>query len=207
MFQRKPTVKETVRTGQRDIARSVRDLDKEAQGLKREEARLRTNIKVELKKGNRAAATQMAKSLVRLQVQQTKLRASKDRISGVGTSLRVQQATSASAGAMAVAGSAVQAMNKSANPEQMLRDAQAFSRENARMDIAADMVGDALDDTFSDDEEEADYAINQVMDEIGIDLSAQLKSAPRSKAPPTAATAVAADDEDAEMRKLLASLK
>lgn len=68
-------------------------LDKEAQELKREEAKLRRDIKVELKKGNQSTAKQMAKSLVRLQAQQTKLQAGKDRINGVGTSLRVGTST------------------------------------------------------------------------------------------------------------------
>lgn len=50
----------------------------------------------------------------------------------------------------------------------------------------------------------------QVMEEIGIDLSAQLGShaAPRSRVPGrTAAPAAAAPDEDAELRSMLASLK
>lgn len=214
MFKRQPTatVKETVRTGQRDIAKAVRGLEKESRDLKRQEALLRRDIKADLKRGNQATARQKAKSLVRLQAQQAKLQAGRDGINTVGTSLRVQQTTAASAAAMAVAGSAMQAMNQTANPESMLRDAQAFSRENARMDMAGEMVGDALDDAFSDDEEEADSAVAQVMEEIGIDLSAQLgaHAAPRARvagraaAPPAAA---AAADEDAELREMLASLK
>lgn len=202
MFQRKINVKDVVRNGQRDIAKSVRGLDKELQELKREEVKLLHGLKVEAKKGNRETAAQMAKSVVRLREQQKKLQANKGQISGVGTSLRVQQATAASAGAMATAGSAVQAMNKSADPQKMMRDAEAFSRENARMNMASDFIDDAFDDLASDNEEEADETVNQVLDEIGIDLKAQLKAAPRGRA--AAATAPAA--EEAELNKLLARL-
>lgn len=47
------------------------------------------------------------------------------------------------------------------------------------------------------------------MEEIGIDFSAQLGAAlpPRSKVPLAAAAPAAADDEDAELCRMLASLK
>ena len=60
-------------------------------GLKREEAQLIREIKAEAKKNNTAGAKAMAKSLVRLRGQMTKLLAAKGQLKGVQTQITVRR--------------------------------------------------------------------------------------------------------------------
>ena len=60
-------------------------------GLKREEAQLIREIKAEAKKNNTAGAKAMAKSLVRLRGQMTKLLAAKGQLKGVQTQITVSR--------------------------------------------------------------------------------------------------------------------
>lgn len=63
-------------------------------------------------------------------------------------------------------------MNRSMNLPALQRIAMEFERENDIMDQRQEMMDDAIDDvTGLDDEEETDEVVNQVLDEIGIDLS------------------------------------
>ena len=43
------------------------------------------------------------------------------------------------------------------------------------MDQRQEMMADAVDDAFEDEEEESDEIVNQVLDEIGIDLSQSVR--------------------------------
>ena len=51
-----------------------------------------------------------------------------------------------------------------------------FERENDMMEHRQEMMDDAIDNTFEDEEEESDEIVNQVLDEIGIDLSQSVGS-------------------------------
>ena len=63
-------------------------------------------------------------------------------------------------------------MNRSMNLPALQRIAMEFERENDIMDQREEMMGDAIDDvTGLDDEEETDEVVNQVLDELGLDLS------------------------------------
>jgi division protein CdvB (Snf7/Vps24/ESCRT-III family) len=65
------------------------DLERELVDLKREEAKLVRDIKAAAKVGNQAGMRVLAKSLVRLRGQQTKLHASIAQLRGVKTSITV----------------------------------------------------------------------------------------------------------------------
>ena len=54
-------------------------------------------------------------------------------------------------------------MNRNMNLPAIQRIAMEFERENDMMDQRQEMMDDAIDDTFEDEE--------QVLDEIGVDLS------------------------------------
>lgn len=71
------------------------ELDREIMALKREEAKLVRSIKLEAGKGNNAGARELAKSLVRMRQQQTRLQSSKAQLSGVSNNIRVHYLTTA----------------------------------------------------------------------------------------------------------------
>ena len=69
-------------------------------------------------------------------------------------------ATHTVAGAMGSASGVMAAVNRTADPIRMQQTMAAFARENERMDLAGEMMDDALEG--NDDEEEADEVVDQV---------------------------------------------
>eukprot|EP00891_Asterochloris_glomerata_P001898 jgi/Astpho2/1898/Aster-00417 len=175
--------REQVRESNRDIGRGVRDIDRELMGLKREEAQLIREIKAEAKKNNTAGAKSMAKNLVRLRGQMTKLLAAKGQLKGVQTQITTAAATSRVGTSMATATKAMQAAGIASDPRKVQQTMMEFSKENAKMEAAQEMIGDTLDDALDDDEmeEETDNVVSAVLDEIGVDLGATMGAAPRTK--------------------------
>lgn len=63
-------------------------------------------------------------------------------------------------------------MNRSMNLPALQRIAMEFEKENDIMDQRQEVMDDAIDDvTGLDDEVESDEVVNQVLDEIGVDMS------------------------------------
>ena len=68
-------------------------------------------------------------------------------------------------------------MNKMMNPQQVAKTMQEFDMANTKMEMTEEMMNDTLDDILadSDDEQEQDAVVNQVLDEIGIEISGKVK--------------------------------
>ena len=68
-------------------------------------------------------------------------------------------------------------MNKMMNPQQVAKTMQEFDMANTKMEMTEEMMNDTLDDILadSDEEEEQDAIVNQVLDEIGIEISGKVK--------------------------------
>lgn len=73
LFGKKPTPREVARDSKRDVQRNVRDVDREIATLRREETKLVGEIKKAAKAGNEAGTRILAKQLVRLRGQITKM--------------------------------------------------------------------------------------------------------------------------------------
>ena len=67
-------------------------------------------------------------------------------------------------------------MNKMMNPQQVAKTMQEFDMANTKMEMTEEMMNDTLDDILadSDEEEEQDAIVNQVLDEIGIEISGKV---------------------------------
>ena len=79
--------------------------------------------------------------------------------------------------AMAETSKTMTNMNKLMNPQQVAKTMQEFDVANTKMGMTEEMMNDALDDmlTESGDEEEGDAIVNQVLDEIGIEISDKVR--------------------------------
>lgn len=75
---------------------------------------------------------------------------------------------------------AMGAMNRGLNLPQIQRIMNEFEKESATMDMKEEMMSDAVDDVMDDEledeEEEGDKILKQVLDEIGVDLSQQVRT-------------------------------
>lgn len=205
-FAKKPSVREQLRESKREMTTATRGIEREVMTLQSEEKRLVLEIKRTAKSGNEAGTRSLAKELVRLRNQITKLQSSRAQLRGVSSHAQAMHANVAVAGALRGAGKTMAAVNAQMSPMEAARIAQDFQKQSAQMDMTQEVVGDSLDDALDDEsvDAETEDLTNQVLDEIGIDTTAQMASAPKTKVAGRTRAAAAAyepsDTDDLEQR-------
>jgi charged multivesicular body protein 2B len=85
--------------------------------------------------------------------------------------------------AMAKTTKTMATVNQQVSLPQVQKTMMNFEKETAKMDMAGELMDDTLDSILagSDEEEESEAIIGQVLDEIGIDLNSKLAHAPKTK--------------------------
>jgi charged multivesicular body protein 2B len=175
----------------------------------RQEKQLEAEIRAKLKAGDRASAGVLAKQLVRLRGAKTRNVVAATQMTGLAAQATSMHSTATMAKSMGVAAQAAGKINAQIDLPALQQTMQQFARETTQMDMADELMGDALDSLFDadGDEEEADAIMGQVLDEIGIEVSGRLASAPRSAIAGTPATATAASADTDALLSRLAALK
>lgn len=180
LFGKKKTPAEMLRENKRMLDKAIRELDRERIGLQNQEKKTVAEIKKMAKEGHMDAVKVMAKSLIRNRHAVTKLHGLKSQLQAVSLRIQTLKSTQAMADAMRGATKAMRVMNKRMNLPNMQKILMEFEKQNERMEMTSDMMGDAIDDAMEGEgeEEETDDLVSQVLDEIGINTSSQLVSAP-----------------------------
>ncbi|CAG0900833.1 unnamed protein product [Cyprideis torosa] len=207
MFKKKPTPKEQLRENDRALRRVGREMDRDRMQLEREEHKLEAEIRRMAKDPkNNDAIKIMAKQLVNIRKQKSRALNAKTKVSGVSAQAHTMAANVKMADAMKTATGAMGQMNKQMNPQEMAHTMQEFSRQNMKMGMTEEMINDTLDDILgeSGDEEEEQSIVNQVLDEIGIDITGKLMDAPSA---PRGETSKASLPSEEEIQKQLERLR
>ena len=125
----------------------------------------------------------MAKDLVRTRHSITKFYALKSQLQGVSLRMQTLKSTQAMADAMRGVTTAMKSMNARLNLPSLTNILKEFERQNEKMEMTTEVMGDAIDDAFAgeDEEEETEELVNAVLDELGCNVGADLISAPASK--------------------------
>jgi len=214
------TPAERIKEYNRQIKKSVREIDRERTALERQEKKLLADIKKAAKDGQMDSAKIMAKDLVRTRGYIKKMFKMKAHMEAV--SLRLQTMSSSAQMAQCMKGvtkvmGKMNAKMSSANIQKIMME---FEKQNEMMGMKEEMMGDAMDDAFADEEdsEEEDSILGSVLAEIGVELDNKMMGA--STAPMQAAASTAAaepqgvpavggggDDLDAELQKRLDNLR
>ena len=176
LFGRKKTPAEVLRENKRMLDRAIRELDRERMALQTQEKRTVAEIKKMAADGQMDAVKVMAKSLVRNRHTVNKLYGLKSQLQGVSLRIQTLKSTEAMSQAMRGATQAMRVMNGRMNLPSIQRTLMEFDRQNERMEMTGDMMGDAIDDALGeeDEAEEADELVSAVLDELGIATDAQL---------------------------------
>ena len=97
-------------------------------------------------------------------------------------------------------------MNKLQDPMKTAQIMKEFEKQNMKMDMTDEMINETLDGVLegSDDEAESDAIVNKVLDEIGIEITGKLISAPTPARGGLAAKSSAQDDDvsDADIQSM-----
>lgn len=180
--------------------KSIREIERERQGLQNQEKKLIVEIKKSAKQGQMGAVKVMAKDLIRTRHQIEKFYKLKSQLQGVSLRIQTLKSTQAMGEAMKGVTKAMGQMNRQMNLPSLQKIMQEFERQNEKMEMTSEIMGDTIDDALEGDEEEeeSEELVNQVLDEIGIDINNELMNAPSgSVAAPAAQNKVAAQAEGA----------
>eukprot|EP01112_Ceratiomyxa_fruticulosa_P022461 TRINITY_DN821_c0_g1_i1.p1 TRINITY_DN821_c0_g1~~TRINITY_DN821_c0_g1_i1.p1 ORF type:complete len:216 (+),score=53.81 TRINITY_DN821_c0_g1_i1:182-829(+) len=202
LFGKQKTPKEILREHLRAINKSKREIDRERVQLQNQEKRLIIEIKKMAKQGQMGPARIMAKDLVRTRNQIQKFYNMGAQLQAVGLRIQTLKSTQSMAEAMRGVTRAMSVMNRQMNLPAMQRIMMEFEKQGELMDMKEEMMNDTMDDVMEGegDEEQQEEIINQVLDEIGINLSTQLVDTPvASMSSTTTATASSAREAELDM--------
>eukprot|EP00922_Rhytidocystis_sp_ex-Travisia-forbesii_P031784 GHVS01047126.1.p1 GENE.GHVS01047126.1~~GHVS01047126.1.p1 ORF type:complete len:232 (+),score=49.55 GHVS01047126.1:83-778(+) len=180
--QTKLTLEEQLRANKRAINRSIRELDRERMALDRQEQQLIRDIKCAAGKDQMSSATIMAKDLVRVRRHKQKFYEMRSQLQAVNLRLQTVKSTQAMSDSMKGVSKVMMKMNKEMDLPAMQDIMAEFMRESEKLGLTEEMMNDVLDDAMTEptDEMEQEKVVKQVLDEIGVDLSGQLASAPNT---------------------------
>uniref|UniRef100_A0AAQ4Q7C3 Charged multivesicular body protein 2B n=1 Tax=Gasterosteus aculeatus aculeatus TaxID=481459 RepID=A0AAQ4Q7C3_GASAC len=197
---KKKTVDDIIKEQSKELRGTQRQITRDRTALEKQEKQMEAEIKKMAKSGNREACKILAKQLVQLRKQKNRTYA---------VSSKVMNSQMKMAGAMSTSAKTMQAVNKKMDPQKTLKTMQDFQKENMKMGMTEDMINDTLDEIFdaSGDEEESEDIVNQVLDEIGIEISGKMVRAPAAgKSLPSAASSKQATISDDEIERQLRAL-
>ncbi|RDY06088.1 Vacuolar protein sorting-associated protein 2-like 1, partial [Mucuna pruriens] len=180
IFGKRKTPAEILRENKRMLDKSIREIERERQGLQSQEKKLILEIKKNAKQGQMGAVRVMAKDLVRTRHQIEKFYKLKSQLQGVSLRIQTLKSTQAMGEAMKGVTKAMGQMNREMNLPSLHKILQEFERENEKMELITEVMEETMDDALEGDEEEeeTEELVNQVLDEIGIDINQELLNAP-----------------------------
>lgn len=208
-FFKKKSVDDIIKEQSKELRGTQRQITRERTALERQEKQLEAEIKKMAKSGNREACKILAKQLVQLRKQKNRTYAVSSKVTSMNTQTKVMHSQMKMAGAMSTSAKTMQAVNKRMDPQKTLKTMQDFQRENMKMGMTEDMINDTLDEIFDDsgDEEESQGIVDQVLDEIGIEISGKMARTPAAgKSVPSAASSSKATISDDEIERQLRAL-
>jgi division protein CdvB (Snf7/Vps24/ESCRT-III family) len=200
-----PTVKEQVKDTKRTVDRGQRQVQRDIGELDREEARVTLQLKSAAKAGRDAEVKILAKQVVQIRKQKERMTNMKAQMGTIKTNAAMMGATHTMTEAMAKTSKTTAAMNKQMNPAKMQSQIREMGLQMQTADLSSEMMDDAMDAMFDDDEGVSDEIVRETLEKIGVDTAAALGSAP-SKPIKSSQEATMEDDEVEEtMRRLLKS--
>lgn len=206
---KKKTVDDVIKEQAKELRGTQRQITRDRAALEKQEKQMEMEIKKMAKSGNREACKILAKQLVQLRKQKNRTYAVSSKVTSMSTQTKVMNSQMKMAGAMSATAKTMQAVNKKMDPQKTLQTMQDFQKENMKMGMTEDMINDTLDEIFdeSGDEEESQDIVNQVLDEIGIEISGKMVRAPAAgKSLPTASpkrkTQISDDEIERQLRAL-----
>jgi len=174
---------EIVREQKRLVNRSVRQLEREITGLKREEAKIIKNIKKDAKANQMSSVKIMAKDLVRIRKQQTKFLNLTAQLRAISLQMTTVQSINTMSESIKKVSKAMTKLNAQIKLPELQKAINNFVKQSEKMEMKQEVMQDAMEDVFDDveDEEESEQIVNQVLDELQINLDQQLVDAPGKK--------------------------
>ena len=150
----------------------------------------------------------LAKQLVQIRQQRTKLTGAKAQVGAMGMHATVTASQIAAASAIGSVTDTMKTANKAMDMKATMKVMTEFQRENERMAVKEEMMDDVLAEAFDGEsvEEEADQLTQQVLAELGVELDQQMVGLEAPTKPVTAEEQLTPAEQEA-LDEVLPDLK
>jgi division protein CdvB (Snf7/Vps24/ESCRT-III family) len=163
-------MRQVIRENKRDLDKEGRGMDRERQNLQMQEKKIQAEIKQAIKRGDEGTARLLAKQIVGIRKQEQRLLGMKGNMQAMGHKQTAMGATVTMTNAMKTSANVMGKMNKQLDNAEVMKVMQEFSKQNEMMGMKEEMMDDTIDSIFDDDADEADEAVDQIYDELGLVL-------------------------------------
>lgn len=171
----KPTLEEQLKQNKDTIKVAVRELDRSRMRLEMDQKMLQGQIKQAAARGDKDAARIHATTLVRTNANIRRFAKTKATLQALSLKMQTVAAINTMNQAISSSNDIMQSLSKDMDVKAMSRLLSNFSRENARLDMAAETMSGMLDDVLAEDNEEADVEteVSKVYALLGIEALMQ----------------------------------
>ena len=203
LFGKSPDPKEQVNDWCKKLRKESNQVERQINGIRREEAKVTKSLKDAAKKGDKDVCKILAKEVVHSRKTVNKLYAAKANINSVQMQMKGQLATIKVAGAMSKSAEVMKTMQQLVKLPEIQKTMMEMSREMMKAGVIEEMMEDTMESiTEADDmEEEADAEIDKVLFELTAGKLGEAPAALKDTLPapkPTAAEVAAEKEEGSE---------
>ncbi|MFH4973368.1 hypothetical protein AB6A40_000077 [Gnathostoma spinigerum] len=207
---KKSDPKKNLRDNNRALRRTNREIGHDRKELERREEELKLEIKKCAKSGRLDACAPLAKQLLQIRKQKTQNVTLSAKISSLNAQNTHMYSIGKMASAMGKTAQTMTTVEKQMPADKVVKQMQEFVAAQERFGVTDEMVNESLDAMLDEpeDEEEQRAIINQVLDEIGIDINAQLSKVPSIPSSTGAGVREASNPlSNEDIEKMLANLR
>ena len=202
LFGKSPDPKEQVSEWTKKLRKESNQIDRQINGIRREEAKVTKSLKDAAKKGDKDVCKVLAKEVVHARKTVNKLYAAKANINSISMQMKGQLATLKVAGSLQKSTEVMKTMQQLVRLPEIQKTMMEMSKEMMKAGIIEEMLEDTMESiTDTDDmEQEADAEVDKILFELTAGKLGEAPSAVKDTLPaPAAATAdPAAEDDESE---------
>ena len=213
LFGKTPEPKEQVSEWCKKLRKESNQIDRQINGIRREEAKVTKSLKDAAKKGDKDVCKILAKEVVHSRKTVNKLYCAKANINSIQMQMKGQLATIKVAGSLQKSTEVMKTMQQLVKLPEIQKTMMEMSREMMKAGIIEEMMEDTMESiTDADDmEEEANEEIDKVLYELTAGKLGEAPAAVKDTLPAPVAEPEAADEESEddmeEMQNRLQALR
>lgn len=178
IFGKKKTVQQQIREKKREVDRAVRSIDTEIARLEKDKAKLGNEIRKFAKQNEMDSVKVLAVQIARTNRQIKHFTSARTNLQVIGHKLQTISCTETMARTMKEITGVMKRMNAGTKPLELQKILMEFAKQSDLLESKEELISDAIDDAFEDDEVESENVVNAVLAELGIELSEQVSGLP-----------------------------
>jgi charged multivesicular body protein 2A len=206
VFGEKKTPQEMIREQKRINRRSITQLNRQVNQLRREEQKAAVEMKRLAKQGQKGAVKQMARDVVRLRKSQERFLKLRSDVESLNSAMTNAAATQKLQLAMKNVSKTMALVSNQIKLPELQESLRKYQMEAQKMEMNQEMMDDAMDNALEHDDDEEDELVEKVLEEIGLDITGALVDAPKKKITQQDAADEKEEMDEPEMHQLRARL-